>query len=136
VPWSKTFALLLLLVALAGCGRRTIYPVHGRVVDADGEKIEGLAGGAVEFESVDVPMSANGVIDGEGKFRLTTKHPGDGAHLGKHRVMITRPYFGPDTPAPHVIHPRYESPETSGLSVVVEPKDNEVVLKVERHRRQ
>lgn len=134
---SKRFGLPALFLAIAaGCGGPSIYPVHGRVVDMNGEVIKELTNGAVEFECIDAPMSANSPIDADGKFRLSTKRPGDGAHVGKHKVVITRPYFGPDKPAPFAIDPKYERPDTSSLVVTVEPKDNDVTLKVERYRGQ
>ena len=121
------------LLLLFGCGQKTIYPVSGQLIDPDGKPITGMAGGAVEFEATDVKSSANGSIDENGRFTLTTERPGDGAHVGVHRVAITRPYTSPDTPAPYVVHPKYESFATSGLVVNVEPKTNEVTLKVERY---
>ncbi len=125
-------AAVLLAGLVSGCGQRQIYPVSGQVVDAEGNPITQMKGGAVEFQAVDARASANSSLDEQGRFRLTTEKPGDGAHLGKHRVAIMRPYFGPERPAPHVIDPRYESFETSGLEVTVEPKNNEIVLRVER----
>jgi hypothetical protein len=124
----------LLAAVSAGCNAKPIYPVRGRIVDPEGKAITGLKGGAVEFEAVDVKASANGPIEEDGTFRLTTERPGDGAHLGRHRVAITRPYFGPEKPAPYVIDPKYERFDTSGLDVTVGPKDNEVRLVVGRYR--
>ncbi len=125
----------LLLVIFGGCGKQTVYPVSGTIVDADGKPITELKGGAVEFESLEGKSSANGSIDENGKFRLTSKTPGDGAELGKHRVVITRPYIGPENPVPHVILPKYEKHGSSGLEVTVEPKNNVIELKVERIKR-
>jgi hypothetical protein len=124
------FALILLLVL--GCGSNSIYPVRGQIVDADGKPVSGLAGGAVEFDGGESKTSANGSIADDGTFKLSTSRANDGAHLGKHRVSITRPYKGPENPVPPVINTRYERFDTSGLEVVVEPKDNEVKLTVER----
>jgi hypothetical protein len=124
-------AIVLWAMLAAGCGQKSVYPVRGQIVDAAGNPIAGLKGGAVEFESVDVKSSANGSIDEQGNFRLTTSSPGDGAHVGKQRVAITRPYFGPERPAPFVIDPKYEKFETSGLEAVVEPKENVIQFKVE-----
>jgi hypothetical protein len=131
---SKALSCSLALAAglfLTGCGHKEIYPVHGRIVDPQGAPVAGLEGGAVEFQSMEAKSSANGSIDAAGQFTLTTKQAGDGAHVGKNRVAITKPYFGPERPAPQVIDPKYENPDTSGLEVTVEPKDNEVTLTVE-----
>jgi hypothetical protein len=132
----RNLLVCLFLAALAGgCSQQVIYPVHGRIVDPDGRPITGLKGGAVEFQSLEAKMSANASIDENGEFRLTTETAGDGAHLGKHRVAILRPYYGPEQPAPHLIHPKYESFDTSGLEAIVEPRDNQVELKVELYKR-
>ena len=133
-PSSIRFQLagsILLVFLAAGCGTRLVYPVSGQIVDKEGKPVTGIKGGAVEFESLDHQASANGAIDEDGKFRLTTLTPGDGAHLGKNRVLITRPYFGPEQPAPHVIHPKYQKYQTSGLVVEVEPKNNQITLTVD-----
>jgi hypothetical protein len=125
-------ACTLLATLLIGCGQKSIYPVHGQLVDPEGKPITGLKGGTVEFEALDAQASANGPIEEDGTFRLTTEKRGDGAHLGKHRVAITRPYVDPEHRVPPVIDPRYENPGTSGLEVLVEPKNNEIRLTVER----
>jgi hypothetical protein len=129
----RVTALILLLPL--GCGSKTVYPVHGQIVDAEGQPVSGLAGGAVEFDGGESRTSANASIADDGTFKLSTSRAGDGAHLGKHRVAITRPYKGPENPVPPVIDTRYERFETSGLEVVVEPKDNEVKLTVQRVKR-
>lgn len=118
-----------------GCGTQTVFPVSGTLVDTEGKPITEMKGGAVEFEALDGKSSANGSIDDQGKFRLTSKTPGDGAEVGKYRVVVTRPYVGPENPVPHVILPKYEKHESSGLEVTVEPKNNVIELKVERVKR-
>jgi hypothetical protein len=97
-----------------------------------GNAVTEMAGGAVEFESVEGNTSANGSIDENGRFTLTTTEPHDGAHKGMNRVAITRPYRGPDTPLPPVIDTKYEKFETSGLEVNVEEKTNDITLTVQR----
>jgi hypothetical protein len=124
---------LFALVA-AGCGGRDIYPVRGQLVDPDGRPITGMKGAAVEFECADAESSANGAVEDDGTFTLTTLKAGDGAHLGKHRISIQRPYLGPERPAPYVIDPKYENVETSGLEYVVEAKSNDVKLTVWRYQ--
>jgi hypothetical protein len=133
LSWT-TCAILLATFAL-GCAKSDIYPVRGHIVDAEGNPITALKGGAVEFEAIEGNSSANSSIDDEGGFRLTTKSPGDGAKVGKHRVSIQRRYIGPETPVPHVILPRYEKFESSGLEVTVEPKDNVIKLEVLLNKR-
>lgn len=129
---AKNTALAVIFLFFAGCGSKSIYPVHGKIVDADGQPMTDLKGGAVEFDGGDSKTSANAAIGEDGSFQLSTSRAGDGAHVGKHRVAITRRYLGPENPVPAIIEPRYEKFETSGLEVTVEPKDNEVKLTVQR----
>lgn len=129
---KSTAVAVIFLFFAAGCGSKTIYPVHGKVVDADGQAITELNGGAIEFDGGDSKTSANSSIAADGTFQLSTSRAGDGAHVGKHRVAITRRYIGPENPAPPVIETKYEKFDTSGLEVTVEPKDNEVTLTVQR----
>lgn len=131
----KLFACCLLLgVPTLGCGERKIFPVHGRIVDPQGNPVKGLKRGAVEFQSLEAKASANASIDDNGNFQLSTEASGDGAHLGRHRVAILRPHLGPEHPVPLVIDAKYEKFETSGLEVTVEPKNNEVQLKVQLYK--
>ena len=128
---SRIGTALLLATLVIGCGKKDIYPVRGQIVDPNGNPIGALQGGAIEFEAIDGMTSANSSIDENGNFRLTTMTPGDGSHVGKNRVVITRRYVGPETPVPHVILPKYEKFETSGLEATVEPKDNVLTIQVE-----
>src|SRR6476469_6411573 len=84
-------AVLLAAGCSAGSG---IYPVEGQVVYADGSPATELKGYMVEFQLIDGtldgrPASATGEIDGEGKFRLTTRTAFDGAVAGRHKVILT-----------------------------------------------
>ena len=134
VTWSPGHLVTWLLLAVAGCGQQQIYPVHGQVVDPDGNPVTELKGGTVEFENPEFHSSALGVIEADGSFWLTTRQPRDGAFLGKNLVCVSRPYATPEQRAPYVILPKYDSFTTSGLAVTVEPKHNEVRLTVERVR--
>ena len=126
--------MVLVALAVAGCGQRQIYPVHGQLVDPDGKALTELKGGTVEFENAEFHSSALGVIEADGSFWLTTRQPRDGAFLGKNLVCISRPYATPEQRAPYVILPKYDAFATSGLAVTVEPKHNEIRLTVERVR--
>ena len=108
VRWVRSWRGCLVVTALllAGCGEQNIYPVEGRILDTEGKAIPGLNGATVEFESLEAKVSASGAIQEDGSFRLTTKRSGDGAWLGKHRVLIARHYPNPDTPTPRAIPPR------------------------------
>jgi len=132
MPVGRLILTALLLCPAVGCGDQNIYPVSGEVVDPDGKPIPLLKGARIEFESLEAKKSASGTIDEQGHFRMTTEKTNDGAWLGKHRVLIGRPYVGADKQAPRSIFDKYESFDASGLEVTVEPKDNHVKLTVER----
>ncbi len=125
-------ALVLGALVLAGCGRRQVYPVHGRIVDPDGKPITELKGATVEFENQEFHSSAMGTVEADGTFWLTTLKPKDGASVGKNQVCISRGYVSPEQRAPYVVLSKYDLFTTSGLEVTVEPKDNEVQLTLER----
>lgn len=125
---------VVFLVAGVGCGGKPIYPVRGQVLDPSGAPVTALKGGTVIFESVDGNVSANGTIEDEGRFTLTTEHTGDGAYMGRNRVAITRPHAGADRPNPAVIDPKYENMQTSGLEYDVQPKSNAVTFTVELYK--
>lgn len=128
---------VLALASLTGCGERRppTYPVTGKVTFPDGKP---LAGGTVEFESEVASaegLNARGEIQADGTFSMTTYEPDDGAIEGRHRVIVHAPQpadsgnmSGPP-PAP-VLHPRFRSFETSGLTITVEPKNNEYPITV------
>ncbi len=125
--------LALLALTGAGCSQQKIFPVHGQLVDTEGRPITELNGGTVIFENKDAKSSAVGVIEPDGSFWMTTLTPRDGAYPGQTQVCIGRPSISPTQRAPHVIHPRYDSLETSGLEVTIESKHNEVKVTVDRY---
>ena len=71
-------------VAAAGCGRSDIVAVSGRVT-WDGRPVPEAV---VRFVHESRPMAAAGT-DSEGRYRLTTRQPMDGAYIGRHRVTVT-----------------------------------------------
>src|SRR5262245_6778575 len=127
---SSAVVVAVALLGLAGCGGPRLYPVHGKVVWEDGAEARELAGGLVICESAN-GVGARGDIEKDGSFRLSTYKPGDGALPGKHRVAVVE--YGPREPAPPPIIDRaLSSLATSGLEINVEPKANEITLKVRR----
>lgn len=138
----RMFSLVaVVLSGLTGCGGSGIYPVNGRVVYSDGSAATDLAGYKVEFESIDGTLdghrvSAEGEIQKDGTFRITTRKLNDGALLGGHRVLIAPPMPEGDTPTkPYVVAPQYLSYETSGLKVEVKSSSNEIELKLDRRKK-
>jgi hypothetical protein len=123
-----------LLAFMAGCSsnQKPVYPTKGRVVWEDGSSVKELSGGMVIFQSDAEEISAKAGIDEEGRFVLGTYTLDDGAVAGQHKVAIVQPSAdesGDYKPA-HIIDPKYESMETTDLAATIEPKSNEIVLKV------
>lgn len=127
-----------LSAALAGCGPRepAVYPVAGVVVFPDGSPVKS---GAIEFEPADGGPAARGKIDSDGKFTLQTGTR-DGAVAGVHRVAVVQVFvldgLTPDVRAAHskhaarVVHKRHNRFETSGLTLELQPRANEVRVEV------
>src|SRR6478672_4426663 len=97
--WTTAWAIPVVLLALAGCGRGPrLYPVHGKVTWENGNEARELAGGLVICESVDGKVGARGDIEKDGSFHLSTYKPGDGVLPGKHRVAVVE--YSPKEPPP------------------------------------
>ncbi|TWT29445.1 hypothetical protein Enr8_49610 [Blastopirellula retiformator] len=120
-----------LVAVAAGCSNGT-YPVHGTIVFSDGTPAKELAGGAVELDSLEQPISARGSIDAEGKFVISTYEAEDGAVPGKHRVLIVSRQSTGDEVVGKVIESKYQRFETSGLELEVTPGTNTPTFTVER----
>jgi hypothetical protein len=132
-PRARRVLVWLVLACCAGCGGPKTYPVRGQLLWADGKPVTEFPGGTVIFESTEQPVSAQGEIQADGTFRLSTYQQDDGAPPGKYRVLVQQPLEeGKDRPPPRIMHQRFESFETSGLTATVERKANEVTLTVER----
>lgn len=115
---------------ISGCSGQ-FAPVSGIVVFADGTPIKELAGSRVLFEAVGSDgknYSSEGEITGDGTFQLTTVKPGDGAVVGKNRVLIERKMLDPERAAPRVVHEKYERFETSGIELDVQPGNNKFTI--------
>ncbi|MCA9069380.1 MAG: hypothetical protein KDA84_10675, partial [Planctomycetaceae bacterium] len=92
---SASFLLLLPVFALIGCGpeRFPTAPASGEVT-YNGKRV---TGGTITLVPINEDGSerkgkpALGDISQEGLFELTTYEKGDGAMVGKHRVVYTPP---------------------------------------------
>jgi hypothetical protein len=84
---SARFALTLAITILAqqgsGCRRSDMVAVSGRVT-FEGRPVPQAV---VRFLHDARPMAVGGT-DADGRYRLTTRQPGDGAYLGRCKVMI------------------------------------------------
>jgi len=119
---------------LVGCGPTlpATFPVAGKAVDSTGAAIEQAS---VTFFTSQAGQSvrAEGVVGVGGQFTLSTFRPGDGAVAGQHQVVIV-PLPTADGPmrGARSIPAKYENPETSGLTVDIEPgRLNKVTLVIE-----
>jgi hypothetical protein len=124
----------LALAGALGCASPKTYPVRGRVVFPDGTP---LPGGLVVFEPAPggPPVGTQGAIQPDGTFRLGTYQEGDGAPAGRHRALVVPPWpSSPDErrPARPLIHPRFQSFDTSQLEHEVIRGPNEFQIVVER----
>jgi len=128
---------LLLAASLPGCGSG-YYPVDGQVAWKDGKPATELAGSLVIFECAEKKSSAQGVIQADGKFKLTTLNPNDGATAGEHVVLVMevgrKSLGGPDGTnlAPSKIDTRYATPSTTDLRATIKRGVNTITLTVER----
>ena len=76
-------SVLFMAIAAAGCGRSDMVAVSGRVT-WNGRPVPDAV---VRFAHEARPMAWAGT-DAEGRYRLTTRRPLDGAYIGRHRVTV------------------------------------------------
>jgi hypothetical protein len=124
---SAAIAMLLVALALAGCGAsRNTSPAKGQV------KVGGnpAANLTVTFYP-EKGRPATGTTDAQGNFVLSTFCANDGAVVGPHKVAVTKNdstgtppmpgMAGAETAAPPPpFDPKYQNPQSSGLTAVVE----------------
>jgi hypothetical protein len=123
----------LSLVMLSGClsDKKPTYPVKGQLAWQDGTAAKELSGGMVIFQCDAEQMSAKASIDQDGGFVLGTYALSDGAVAGKHKVSIAQPAAETGDYRPlEIVDRRYESMGTTDLEITIEPKRNDIVLKV------
>ena len=128
--------LALLGGLLTGCASG-LYPVRGTVVFDDGQAARELSGGFVTFQSLESEVSSQGAIQPDGSFALSTQAEDDGAFPGRYRVLVTPParHTSERSAPPPLIDRRYGDLQSTDLEATVEPKRNEVRLRVRRARR-
>lgn len=130
----KYSACLFAINFCAGCGSSKFASVEGHLVYPDGSPVTELKDARITFEATASDgknYTSLGIIDANGKFVLMTEKPGDGAPIGKNRILIERVWYDPEHPAPRVIDAKYENFDTSGLEVEVQSGKNEFKLTVE-----
>lgn len=125
--------IVVLLLALPGCGGPRLYPIQGKVTWENGDEARELAGGLVICESVEGGVGARGDIEQDGSFQLSTYKPGDGVLPGKHRVAVVE-YSPREPPPPPKIDRTFSNIESSGLEISVDRGTKDLTLKVRRAR--
>ena len=94
--FQLTLGILVLLCLGTGCGsnadQQPTGRVEGKVVCQDQE----LKTGTVMFFPVAGGKHAVGMIGADGNYSLSTYETGDGAILGKHKVVVLVSYENPD----------------------------------------
>lgn len=134
---AASLATCLSLLALTGCGRRDLHPVSGTVRFPDGSPL--TTGRVVVDYGLNSKHGGWGYIKPDGSFTLGSLTQTDGVRAGKVRVAITFAYAATDearadagpTALKPLVHPRFESPETSGLTFEI-PRQKTWEIVVER----
>jgi hypothetical protein len=121
-----------LTVVTVGCGGSpsNLVEVGGKVL-IDGKP---LTTGRVNTLPAN-GRGAQGAINSEGEFTLSSGDLGPGALIGTHHVAVIAveetTNFSPEAPQRSLIPQRYARPETSGLTIDVKADEpNEVVLEL------
>jgi hypothetical protein len=137
-PRGLPFALALLAVAGCSSDPRMPYPVKGVIIYENGQPAKELAGYSVSF----MPASGEGLpssfgnVEGDGTFVLSCKKKGDGAVAGKHHVVVSPPEPEDEEGDKPKRRPALSKvsldPATAAQEVTVEPKSNDITLKVKR----
>lgn len=117
-------AVAIASTMFAGCGsakrsnRDPVFKTAGRVI----YKSKPVSGADVTFVCAEKDRSAFGRTDEEGRFKLTTFVPNDGAIAGKHVVVVTKIEQSAAPPAPDLHDPAYD-PNTAGVVSRIPPKN-------------
>jgi hypothetical protein len=122
----KFFAAALLTACVLGCTQSDTVPVSGVLV-FKGQP----ADNAEVMFNPKTGRIASGVTDAEGRFKLSTAKPNDGALPGDYIVTLFE-YYPPDKPPkmpppgqplPSRFPPKYGDPATSPLNATVKRGD-------------
>lgn len=146
-PWrrhssSRLIGCVALLIAAVGCGPKhpVTVPVSGFVAFADGSPVRG---GMIEFESETGGINARGTLNNDGEFVLSTFGDGDGAVVGRHKVIVQQTvsaFVGTNATVVHQPHARpplyvplrYGDYATSKLTAEVTTDSNQrIILKID-----
>lgn len=129
----QSLLIFVPLVLLASCGtsdRLPVYSVEGTVTYNGSPTV----GAMVVYHPINPTEKMKkvrpaGKVDAEGRFRLSTYGPKDGAPAGEYRVTVIWPGPGGegDSPGPDRFRGKYTNPNTSPLKATVVAGSNEPV---------
>jgi len=115
--------------------RKPTRPVRGQLF------FEGVpaAGAYVVFQQIESkakrPLRAEGRVEADGSFTLSTYRANDGVPEGDYAVTVVwrKPFVdAAGKPGANVLPPRYAKAETSGLKASIKPGPNDVVLELHK----
>ena len=135
-PYLLALAVSVTACLIVGCGNPVeIAPIQGKVT----YKGQPLKFGTVMFQPMSGGQHAEGLIQPDGSFKLSTHNAGEGARLGTNRISV-RCYENQD-PAKQggqfeggqslgqlLIPIKYTMASSSGLTVDVKAEGNEPVV--------
>lgn len=123
---------LTLLASLAALGCGSGNPPTGYVTGKVYLDDQLLSGGSVLFIPTPTGQYASGTIQKDGSYTLTTFRDGDGAVLGKHRIMVSavKEVKNEGDPVVPLTPPKYSNENTSGLEADIIKGDNVVDLRL------
>lgn len=129
------------LLSALGCGnQKAVYPVRGKIVDAEGKPLGGAAICLWPAENLEDNVKPAGYSDEEGTFTLTTYENDDGAPAGDYVVAVAwmvgpKNPEKPREPPPDRLKGKFVDPTTSPLHVTIDKGLNsptiELPIKVE-----
>jgi hypothetical protein len=113
--------VVLLLLLAGGCSDKA--SVRGRITRTDGSPV---VGARVIFRSAATGKSAHGMTNTTGDYQLGVMEKGDGIPPGEYTVVVVEDLGEWENPKPSTVHQNYRHPSTSGLSVILEPRERRV----------
>lgn len=123
------------VLVAAGCNSDT-YPVTGTVIFEDGTPV--VDARVIFRTKLDGEhITAFATTDENGDYALTTWQTDDGAVLGEHKVIVTKPRQVAESESgqdllPPEIHGDYASYETTPLKFTVKKEENEIDIELMR----
>jgi hypothetical protein len=117
-----------LLLAVSCSGRKTVYPVTGKVFFENQPAVGATVLFHPQEKSEENPVGPVGRVGEDGTFRLTTYSQEDGAPAGRYTVTIFwgKPSKGGDDFDKILVPARYLTPTTSGLTAEVPEQATEL----------